>query len=129
MTTETFTPDALPFAASKEEYEEMQNGELTDQAIISELLSRFNLDFYWNGEKLYNPKDNASYKKYKLCNEFTVHYSFPYNADSPVASFWLYKEGTGRSPYQFVHIDVHKIMTRIVDHYKAQGFTRPPARN
>jgi len=128
MSTDTFTPDQLPFVANQVEYEELQNGELSNKAVISEVLSRFTPEFQWVGEKGYNPRENSSHKKCKQYENFYIHYSFPFNTDSPVASFWIYKEGAGQSPYQYKHIDIHKIIKQIVEHYKAEGFTAPPPR-
>jgi hypothetical protein len=130
MSEETFTPDQLPFAVNQAEFDQLQNGELSNQAIISEMISRFTPEFRWPDEKKgYNPRENSVYKKCKQYEEFFIHYSFPYNNESPVASFWLYQEGGGQSPYQYVHIDVHKIIKQIVEHYKTQGYIAPPPRD
>lgn len=128
MTTDTFTADPQPYAVSQAEYEELQNGELSDQALISELLSRFTPGFRWDGEMGYNPRENSVYKKCKKYDNFYIHYSFPHNTESPVASFWVYKEEGGQSPFEYVHIDVHKIIKQIVEHYKEQGYSAPPPR-
>lgn len=123
----TFKEDTLPFkVATRDEYEAMENAELTTEQIISNLLSQADLTYRSGVDDRYSPRQDAMYRRGKYQQQFFVNYSFPKGSDTPVASLWTCKEFGEKSNFIPIHIDLAKLMDLIITHYKGMGYTVPP---
>lgn len=122
----TFTPDKLPFKIlDKSEYHAMQNGELSTQQIIRDLLSKADLE-YKPIEGTYNPRTNSTHRRGKYQQQFFVNYSFPVGSETPVASLWACKGEGEQISYSLIHVDLAEFMELIITYYKELGYKVPP---
>lgn len=74
--------------------------------------------------KKYNPREHSSTFNAETQEGYYVYYSFPTYSRTPVASFWTYRPAEGK--YSFEHIDLAKVMSLFLKHYRERGDVPPP---
>ncbi len=125
----TFIQDTVPFpAVSRAEYESAENGEMTQEQIVRDLMSQTDLTYKLEDGERYYPRQDSMYRRGKYHQRYYVNYSFPVGANSPVASMWTCT-GEGSDEYLYpIHIDLAKVMELLVTYYKQAGYKVPPAK-
>jgi len=100
------------------------------EQVANEITARFferNMPIY-KGEPVrgkYNPREHSSMFHAESQDGYYIYYSFPVNAKTPIASFWIHRAD---GSYSFEHIDLAKVMSLFLGYYKNRGDMPPPKR-
>jgi hypothetical protein len=82
------------------------------------------------GYPKYSPRHDSVYRYVENQDGYTVHYSYPKDYKTVVASFWTQYEGEdGKTHFSLQHINLTKLMKPILAYNKSRGYLPPPPRN
>ena len=113
---------------SAEEYEAMDNKQLSEQEIQRMFLSRFKFNHQPAGGR-YTPATDADHTVARPYLGYYINYSFPAYKNKPVASVWTVKEIDGEMKYKPFHFDLDKFTVMLVGELKKHGFNPPPQKD
>lgn len=82
------------------------------------------------GYPSYNPRHDSVYRYVENQDGYTVHYTYPKDYKTVVASFWTqYEDEDGKTRFSLQHIDLTSVMKPILAYNKSRGYLPPPPRN
>lgn len=102
-----------------------------DDKVIADFIEAFSLNYEDKpeGEPNYSPRKHSNNCSSFKQNGFFVYYAFPNGSQTPVASFWTqYVNDYGNEKFSFVHIDLKKVIDKVIDYYEMRGHYPPSQR-